>query len=363
MQNLKTTLFMLMAALTSAIIYFSACKSPDKAAPPVVKTSLNDSITAAVNLLANSFEGKNDGQYPAASRASLQAAIDAAKSVSASSSVSQDQANAALVSLRNAMNVYRSAKITPIAPESLIANWTFSEGTGTAVTDISPNKFAGVFKAGPVSKGAGVPAWTADRYNTPNRAIIFDRGANIEVPYSTKLNPKSITIALWIKCAKSQESNRFMGMHSWLGYKFELQSKDYLYFTAHSAKDTKADVLYAADDDCGAAVPLNEWHHVAVTLSQAKLVFYIDGVKVKEGQRDYVEVGDMDNISDDPYPLVFGQDVPTSAMTPTDANYAADHKIPEAWSGFFIGSMDEIRLYNVALTDSQIQSIYEREKP
>lgn len=363
MPKIKITFFMLMLALSSTVSYFSACKGSEGNAPPAVKTSLNDSIAAGVNLLTTTTEGKNDGQYFASSRTSLQEAIDLAKRVNAASSFTQEQVNAATFSLRKAMEAYRAAKITPIVAGTLIAYWNFNEGTGETVTDLSSNKFTGVFREGPASKGAGKPAWTADRYNTPNRAIMFDKGANIEVPYNTKLNPKSITIALWIKCTKNQDANRFIGMHAWLGYKFELQSKDYLFFTAHAAKDAKADALYVADDDCGVALPLNEWHHAAVTLTQAKLIFYIDGVKVKENQRDYAETGDMDNISDDPYSLVFGQDVPTSRMAPTEGNYDKDHKIPETWSGFFIGAMDEIRFYNVALTDSQIQNIYEREKP
>lgn len=354
---------MLLVALSSTILYFSACKGPDGDTAPAEKKYLNDSITAAVNLLAHTVEGKNDGQYPASSRTSLQQAIEMAKTVHTTSSFTQEQVNAAVVSLHQVMDNYRSAKITPIAPESLIANWPFNEGTGTTVTDISSNKFAGTFMSGHASKGAGTPAWTADRFGTANQAIAFDKGAHIEVPYNTKLNPKSITISLWIKCTKNQESNRFIGMHAWLGYKFEMQSKNYLYFTAHSAKDDKADKIYAADDDSGVAVPLNEWHQVAVTLAQAKMVFYMDGVKVKEYQNDYATVGDMDNIADDPYPLVFGQDVPANRLAPDDTKYDTDHKIPEAWSSFFIGAMDEIRFYNTALTDSQIQSIYDREKP
>lgn len=363
MLKIKITLFMLLLALSSTILYFSACKESDGDTAPAVKKSLNDSITTGVNLLANTTEGKNDGQYPASSRTSLQDAIELAKTVNTISSFTQEQVNAAIVSLHKIMDNYRSAKITPIAPESLIANWSFSEGIGTTVTDISSNKFTGTFMSGPASKGAGTPVWTADRFGVANKAIAFDKGANIVVPYNTKLNPKSITISLWIKCTKNQESNRFIGMHAWLGYKFEMQTKNYLYFTAHSAKDDKADKIYVADDDCGAAVPLNEWHQVAVTLAQAKLVFYIDGVKVKEYQKEYATVGDMDNISDDPYPLVFGQDVPTNTLAPDGTKYDTDHKISEAWSSFFIGSMDEIRFYNVALTDSQIQSIYDREKP
>jgi hypothetical protein len=37
---------------------------------------------------------------------------------------------------------------------------------------------------------------------------------------------------------------------------------------------------------------------------------------------------------------------------------------PSQWGvGYFRGSMDEIRIYNIALTATQVTSIYDAEKP
>jgi hypothetical protein len=49
----------------------------------------------------------------------------------------------------------------------------------------------------------------------------------------------------------------------------------------------------------------------------------------------------------------------------TNFNLVGDvdyHVIPLAWGGHFIGGIDELRIYNTALTGAQITSIYNREK-
>jgi len=59
-----------------------------------------------------------------------------------------------------------------------------------------------------------------------------------------------------------------------------------------------------------------------------------------------------------PVDLVFGQDLPTAA-------YSTDLNSPNYlnWGGYFIGALDDIRIYKTALTATQITSIYNQEKP
>ena len=61
--------------------------------------------------------------------------------------------------------------------------------------------------------------------------------------------------------------------------------------------------------------------------------------------------------------LVIGQDFPPDQYAATDANFETDQKIPLAWGGYFHGALDEVRMYKTVLSDTQIQSIYDREKP
>lgn len=335
-------------------LFITSCGDDDPETTPVSKTVLQDSIDVAKDLLADTEEGINDGQYTTASRTALQAAITAAEAVVVSTTVTQVEVNNAVVALHVAMDTYRESEIAPVAEGDLIGHWAFDEGTGETAHDNSANAFNGAFKTGPATWGAGFPEWAKDRNGENGKAIHFDEGANIEIPYNTNLNPKQLTIALWINADKIDANNRFLGLQSWIGYKFQLQEANRPFLTIHSADDK----YY--DRDAEVNLPINEWHHIAVTFGGGNMIFYIDGVAVKTWDNT---PGDAMSIASAPYNLVFGQDFPTDQYAATDANFDTDHKIPLAWGGYFHGLLDEIRIYKAALTATQVESIYNREKP
>ena len=199
-----------------------------------------------------------------------------------------------------------------------------------------------------------MPEWAEDRHGEAGNALYFNEGANIEVPYNTALNPAQISISLWVNAEEINANNRFMGLHSWIGYKFQLQEANKPFFTITSDQGT-----YDRDAEVN-GLPINEWHHIAVTFGGGNTVFYIDGTEVKRWENT---PGAGKSISGAPYNLVFGQDFPTDQYAATPDNFDTDQKIPLDWGGYFRGHMDEIRMYKIVLTASQIQSIYDREKP
>lgn len=348
-------IYMLFLFLAGGIT-LSSCSDDDGETPVVVdKTALVSAIAAANTMMDETVEGNNDGEYPTAARTSLQSAIDAAKAVNTSTTVTQDQVNNAIVSLNQAVAAYEEAVIAPIAESDLIGYWTFNEGTGTVATDLSANGFDGEFKTGPAEWGAGMPEWAEDRHGDAGKALYFNEGGNIEIPYNTALNPAQMSISLWVNAEEINANNRFMGLHSWIGYKFQLQEANKPFFTVH----TDEDVYYDRDAEVN-GLPINEWHHIAVTFGGGNMVFFIDGTEVKRWENT---PGAAMSISGDPYNLVFGQDFPTDQYAATPDNFDNDRKIPLDWGGYFRGHMDEIRMYKIVLTASQIQSIYDREKP
>jgi hypothetical protein len=352
----KPIVLLLMAFAMTGLLNLSSC-SDDDDKENVDKAALVTAIAAADQLIASTVEGNNDGEYPTAARAALQTAIDAAKAVNTSTTVTQAQVNAAIVSLTSAMETYEGAIVAPIAEADLIGHWTFNDGTGTTLTDMSANGFDGTFKTGHADWGAGVPEWAEDRNGDANMAIHFDEGANIEIPYNIKLNPAQMTISLWINADVINENNRFLGLHSWNGYKFQLQSTNRPFFTVQAENGVETPIY---DRDAEVALPINEWHHIAVTFGGGHTMFYIDGELAKDFDNT---PGTAKSIAAAPYNLVIGQDFPTDQYAATDANYDVDHKIPLAWGGYFRGYLDELRMYKTPLSASQIQSIYDREKP
>ena len=62
--------------------------------------------------------------------------------------------------------------------------------------------------------------------------------------------------------------------------------------------------------------------------------------------------------------LVIGQDLPNSIYDETNKDNNADgNNFYRPYGGYFIGALDEVRIYNVALSDTQVKSIYNAEKP
>ncbi|MDA3882100.1 MAG: hypothetical protein PF481_02340 [Bacteroidales bacterium] len=347
MRNSKTIYSKLLtvALLIVGFAFLQSCDEDDVVT--VVKTELEAKITEADNLIATTDEGTANGQYTTGSQATLQAVIDVAQTVYDSEIATQTEVDNSIVALDAAIVAYDEALVTPIAPESLIAHWGFDEGNGTTVADFSDNGFDGTFGNEPLF-GDGVATWTTDRYGNEGGAIAFDLGAKVTIPYSAAINPAQLTIALWVNAAEVLENNRFMGMHSWNGFKFQLQASNKPFFTASAA-----DGIYDRDSD--PALDINKWYHLAVTFGEGEMAFYVNGVNTIT----HTEVtGDLVTVSG--HDLVFG--VGSSQYAATADNYENDLIIPAAWGGYYNGSLDEIRMYNTVLSATQISGIYNLEK-
>jgi hypothetical protein len=262
--------------------------------------------------------------------------------------------NSALANLMTAFEEFQGKIVEPIDVANLVGRWKFDEGTGTTANDDSDNGFDGAFKTGHAEWGAGFPEWSTDRFGQPGKALHFDEGANIEVPYNTALNPPKLSISIWVKADEVKAGNRFMGLHSWIGYKFQLQEANRPFLSIGKPDGG------TYDKDSQQGLPINEWHHLIATFGNGNTIFYVDGEEVLAWNDT---PGDARSISATPYNLVFGQDFPTNKYAAVDTNFDNDKIIPLAWGGFFHGSLDEIRIYKSVLSASQVASIYAAEKP
>ncbi|RLD63898.1 MAG: hypothetical protein DRJ01_02490 [Bacteroidetes bacterium] len=342
----KQSMLVLIALLGISMFFVSSCNKDDDD-DTVNKTALMAKITEANDLYTNAVEGTAAGQYAYGSKAELKSVIDIAQGVYDNEASTQTEVDNSVVSLTNAMDLFETKVIAAIAPDDLVGQWTFDEGTGTTVKDYSGNGFDGTF-GNEAGFGTGQPTWTTDRYGNEGKAIAFDEGAKITIPYNTAINPTQITIALWVNAAHVRANNRFMGLQSWNGYKFQLQSANKVFFTASTDSS-----IYDRDTD--PALDTLKWYHIAVTYGGNEMAFYVNGVQTKlwdDVKGDLVKVTGHD--------LVFG--VGSSKFAATTDNYDADHIIPLEWGGYFDGSLDEIRIYKTVLTPTQIASIYNLEK-
>ncbi len=345
MKKMKQLVWLL--AITAPII-FTACSEDDDAVV-IDKAALTAKITEATDLLAASEEGTATGQFQSGSKAILSGAVELAQQVADSEVITQVQVDNSVTTLDQAITTFKGSAIVPIAPDDLSAHWTFDDGSGTTVTDYSGNSLDGTFMTGHSQFGGGDPAWATDRYGNANKAVSFNEGAWIEVPYNAAINPSEITIALWVNTKDTRANNRFMGLHSWNGYKFQLQDAPKSFFTAATVDDG----IY--DRDTEPVLSTDTWYHLAVTFGGGKMTFYVNGIKGTEHDTP----GAMAPVAN--HNLAIG--VGSSKYADVDTNYDNDQIIPAAWGGYFNGTLDDLRIYSAVLSGSQIKSIYDVEKP
>jgi Concanavalin A-like lectin/glucanases superfamily/FIVAR domain len=343
----------------SLAFLINSCKKSTTPFVPPVTTTLNSSIDSAKWYLANTSEGTQAGRYTKGSQATLQTALTNAQAVlaTASTTATQAQITAATANLNAAIAAYEAQLITPIASTSLVAYWKFN---GNA-NDSSGNGHTGTLEPGPVGLAAvplGVPNLTNDRFGSPNAAYHFAGGGNIDVPYSPALEPKAISISLWERQDTAGRTNHpsdcyMLGLNRWNGYKFQMQPTRPFFTVRTDTSDFDRDA--ALDITIGKTTGSGPWHHLIVTYDGAgNEVFYVDGVMVKT----WTNLAGAVKVYTPTQDLSIGTDLPNSAYTATDDGTGRYYV---AYGGYWTGDLDDIMIYNTALSSTQVTQIYNQQ--
>lgn len=336
---------------------------PDKSQLTALIDSVNTGYTGAV-------EGRQVGNYRTGAKATLKTSIDLATAAKADNTLTQSGVTAAMGSLRRAVNTFKTKQIVALPAANMMAQWKF-EGNAN---DASPNGNNGMLMSGPTGPaatpgdGGTLPQLVADRFNRAGQAYAFDNGAYIEVPYSNRLNPQAITISAWVKRSGTNADNYMLSMNRWQGYKFQLQEASKPFLTVGTGTQA-APTLTDKDAEVG-IVPDNTWTHVATSYTYTDGVgtmkFYINGELVKTW------TGITGNLVTTPeqVPLAIGQQLPKAwynrvpaAGAPLPTSVTDRTKYYEYYGpAYFKGSMDDIRIYNRALTDQEMSSLFVMEE-
>jgi hypothetical protein len=182
---------------------------------------------------------------------------------------------------------------------------------------------------------------TQDRFGNPNSAYYFDGKSWISVRDSRHIRfYDSFTISAWVLLEESKVNNylRIINKHGEVTDKggshgsYQIltgrpNERGKIYSTLKTTK------YYSGRPDL--SLNMKEWHHVAVTWDGSKVRTYYDGKPVAE----YAASG---KIKYDDNNLYFGRD-----------GYYND--------AFFLGCIDDVKLYNTALNNTAIYKMYENE--
>ncbi|MGA2092954.1 MAG: LamG-like jellyroll fold domain-containing protein, partial [Sedimentisphaerales bacterium] len=212
---------------------------------------------------------------------------------------------------------------TPLIP-GLVAEWKFDEGTGTTAYDFTGSNNGTIYGA----------TWTT---GMSGKALSFD-GVNdyVSVSDSTSLDISSeITITAWIKLNNSdqypivgKQPSGTAGSGSAGNYYFETSPMNELAFFHQTS--TGASGSYYYSNSC---LTQGVWQHVAVTLGGGQVKFYKDGILNKT----VTQSGTFGILNDEPVRIGARKD-----------------------GLYFYGSIDDVRIYNRALTAAEIASVYQQ---
>lgn len=203
----------------------------------------------------------------------------------------------------------------------LVGWWPLNEGSGTTTVDR-----AGTATGTVVSS----PSWVVGKFGN---AITYASGKYVAIGAVEVLNPTNRTVSAWVKPGALSGNQDIFGMCSSNGGIFQnfyaVGSKLQLYWIP-SAGNSRA---YTTDND---VLANGAWAHVAVTQEGTSApVFYVNGAAVASSLT-----------------------VSTGAATrPATQNISIGRS--GAYAGeYFLGIIDEVLVYNRALTASEIKAMY-----
>jgi chitodextrinase len=198
----------------------------------------------------------------------------------------------------------------------LVAAYSFDEGAGTTVTDLSGNGNTGTLSNTQWSNSGKYG--NALVFNGSSSRVMINDSASLHLTSGMTLeawvNPSTVTSAWRDVIYKGGNDNYYLEATSSLG----------------GAPGAGATVGSTDTTIVGtAALGANSWTHLALTYDGTALRLYVNGVQVSSQAI-------TGNILTSATPLQIGSD--------------------NVWGQYFAGMIDEVRVYNVALSHAQIQS-------
>jgi len=336
---------------------FSSCKK-EEVIEPANKTVLNAVVDSCTNLLASSTVTTD---YPAAAITAFQTALTNTKTAAASTTITQTAVDNLVVNLRAAKTTFLAAAYGAIPASALLMGMTFDETVASNQFTTAGKGMIAKLTAGPsqiFGAATNLPSFKAGK---KGNAIYFNNGSHLEITNYTAadLLGKQLSIAVWVKPDSTRAGNYIISYNYWNSWKFQLQEQNKPFFTVH----TNADGWVDADNQADFSAPNNAWTHLVVTLNMEtkKLTFYVNGASTMEWTAATKPglTGTGAWVYKNTLPLMIG-----ACTTYTEAKAEWNwvwSETPKAWDNF-VGSMDELKLYNVALSDGQVAKLFKDEK-
>jgi hypothetical protein len=221
----------------------------------------------------------------------------------------------------NTLTDYQVLVTNPIYNETgLVGSWHFNEGSGTIAYDSSGNNNNGNL--------VNDPTWVDGKFG---KALSFD-GVNdyVEVPYSASLNPSEFSISVWARVDG--------GQGTWRSVITSRDSGPFRGYMIYAGADNKWQFWIGVSTSWlslyGPDVILGQWIHIVATYSGGIMRLYVNG-------------------------SLYNTTSGTLALNTIRPLRIGAGQTEGAPAFFFNGLIDEVRIYNRALSDAEIQALYQ----
>jgi len=230
------------------------------------------------------------------------------------------------------------------ASTGLVGYWKFDEGFGNTAADSSGNGNNGTLENG--------PAWVNGEYG---KALSFDGVDDyVYVIGNTDLNPyaSNWTISAWVNIAKLSYGMYGGGFPECYGFVIACKRQEEhgssltLLVQGGTSATSQAKFAFVWDDfnRAGGAestlMNVTGWHYVVGVRRGGQLFVYVDGAEF--GPNNF---GPPEN-----------QITPTTEVSSSTPIHFAHHG---AWATYHNGTIDEVRIYNRALSKQEIEDLHD----
>ncbi|MFA7202012.1 MAG: LamG domain-containing protein, partial [Candidatus Paceibacterota bacterium] len=223
----------------------------------------------------------------------------------------------------------------PITDSGLVGYWTFDEGTGTQALDSSGNNNTGTL--------TNSPTWQQANNCKVGGCLLFNYGSYTYVSIPEPVNnsfdfglSQSFSVSIFGKIQNPTTYHSFLGKcgqdNSCPGYEFFLNSN-----TLDFRMTWTGGPSYGVDTTASYDIGDGGWHHIVAVVDRitSKVFIYVDGILRNNGG-NISSVGNIDN--------------------------STNLRIGASGAGPWNGPIDDVRIYNRALSAAEVLSIYNSTK-
>jgi hypothetical protein len=269
------------------------------------------------------------------------------------------------------------------APSGVVAYWTFENSADDVVDDFDPE-----------ASGIVDVTYVASRNAAAGQAASFNGSTTlIEIPDGDELmNTDDFTLAFWIKTNSTDKTTGHfvMGLAGWFGFQFEIFG-DYggcklaAQYDLGDGSSASEDLWFPADGNLGwqgwtycrdltgagglAFLIQDKWAHIVCVYNSTTKVgdMYINGDIMKSQDFNLWPDGDPKR---GVVGLKYNGDPAGNKLTFGFIQARENRTISDTWAdpadpanNHFKGLMDDVRIFHKALTETEIQLMYNSEKP